>query len=142
MSCKAHPKLLTSPCRRPAVLLELNLRLGPALQPLPLQVVSQIPDGDVFAIVTPNGAPEMGLKHVLHHLRVLQEFTVAFYTHRAGLSGTPETLWGAKGGGPTSPRPSFPPSAATSTRTPPSRCATSSRAPSSPSQPQGGVVPS
>eukprot|EP00667_Euglena_gracilis_P000043 EG_transcript_43 len=49
---------------------------------LPLQVVSQIPDGDVFAIVTPNGAPEMGLKHVLHHLRVLQEFTVAFYTHQ------------------------------------------------------------
>eukprot|EP00668_Euglena_longa_P012970 GGOE01015493.1.p1 GENE.GGOE01015493.1~~GGOE01015493.1.p1 ORF type:complete len:785 (+),score=269.74 GGOE01015493.1:1-2355(+) len=49
---------------------------------LPLQVISHVPDGDVFAIVTPNGAPEMGLKHVLHHLRVLQEFTVAFYTHQ------------------------------------------------------------
>eukprot|EP00667_Euglena_gracilis_P000076 EG_transcript_76 len=49
---------------------------------LPLRVTTPLPDGDVFAMVTPKGSPDVALKKVLHHLRVLQEFNNAFYTHQ------------------------------------------------------------
>ena len=55
---------------------------------LPVKNTDKLPEGDVYAIVTPKGGPDVGLKLVLHHVKILQNYIHMFYNQQYSYNST------------------------------------------------------